>query len=857
MRFNRFAGLVVALATLSIGALVLHGCESREMARDVNGDQYGAAGDETYARSDFPQGQRSSPENSPAVGGTQWDHFAGNPDFKPRGTGDWNPATGEWNEVPAKPVAPLTSPPPASGITNYPEDWADGSSRSHDGPVGAPPMRRRPPAADGDDVGYGGGGGGGMGGSSTGGVSEREMQRARAASQSKSGGAVMGRRRIVTDAEADAPKIPLINGPFDEVWVIARVDQGQQAPQASDVELPGTGSLISRDLRRAFPLERTTVRADVTGPIASVNVSQRFSNPYAERIEAVYVFPLPHDAAVHDFVLEIGSRRIRGVIREREEARAVYEDARAQGLVASLLEQQRANIFRESVANIEPGKTVDVSLTFVNTSEYREGAWEWRFPMVVGPRYNPVGASSPVVAVPVNGGSAQSTHVTTTQYLAPGERSGADIDLQVELDAGARLTKLESPTHAIQVADRRGSRARVRLSSNDRIPNKDFVLRYATAGSEPSHAYVMHPGTAACDGALALTVMPPVQVSDGPRAPLEIIFVVDTSGSMDGRPIEQARNAICAALRQLTPADTFNIITFNDSTSNWARGMHSATPGNVANAISFVQKLQAAGGTVLEKGMRAALAVPHRTGAVRCLLFATDGFISNEDEILKAFHDSGSRDRVFALGVGTSVNWLLLNNMARVGHGAVASLGLNDDAAAVTTRFVDRIKAPVMHTLSVTFEGAQVYDMVPSRLDDVVGDKPVTLMARFNGPAPTRAVVTGFVGGQPVRIPLDLTASDQQHAAIPVIWARQRIAELSIQALWEDAHECRHAILRTALENNLMSPFTSFVVVDASRVTAGNGGVTVQQPVPMPEGVRYDTTVPSGTGSVRADRSAP
>lgn len=683
--------------------------------------------------------------------------------------------------------------------------------------------------------------------------------------------------------------VPIVEGPFDEVWVIARShpqaslvsSAGSVASAARAGEVPGTGSLVVLEgsatypdgaapvvvPARAFPLERTIVRADLAGPVATVSVAQRFSNPFNEKIEAVYIFPLPHDAAVNDFVLSIGERRIRGVIRDREEARKVYQQARSAGYVASLLEQERANIFQERVANIEPGKTIEVTLQFVNTLTYERDAWEWRFPMVVAPRFNPPYAADPIPALPVGGvaaaGGPGAVRGTPIEYLREGERSGADIDLEVRVNAGAPIRAIESPTHAIDLVERSERTAALRLAARDRIPNRDFVLRYGTAGSAPSHAFVT--SGAPRDGAMLLTVLPPVGVGQVSRVPLEVVFILDTSGSMSGKPFDQLMEAVHAALDRLRPEDRFQIATFNNTGRSWGPTMVAGTAESVREAKRWVSGLRAGGGTMMLEGLRTALALPHDEQRVRTLIFITDALLSNEDEILRELHRAAARDRVFALGVGSSVNWALLDGMARVGGGAVAALSVDERATPCMQQFLDRISRPTIHSMQIAFEGGDAREIVPARIADLAPGTPVTIAARYGSSPPSRAVLSGWIEGRPVRIAMDLSNSGANGGAgggfaaragsgggadgpganegVTQIWARQRIAELSREAAWSDARACRDEIIRLAKSYNQVSPFTSFVAVDASAVTAGSQGTTVIQPAHMPQGMRYDTTV--------------
>ncbi|MCZ6794741.1 MAG: VIT domain-containing protein, partial [Planctomycetota bacterium] len=332
---------------------------------------------------------------------------------------------------------------------------------------------------------------------------------------------------------------------FDEIVVVER----GMASSGSD-ELRG-GELrakVDGDEREVpLPLEHTDVKGRITLHVASVTVRQRYGNPYSEKIEAVYVFPLPQNAAVTDFVMQIGERRIRGIIREREEAQRIYLAARRQGYVASLLTQERPNIFTMSVANIEPGKRIDVEITYFNTLRYSDGEYEFVFPMVVGPRFNPPGSTDGVGAVP-RGGTGTSGQATEVSYLRPGEISPHLVSLTVEIDAGVRLEEIESPSHSVDVRRTGGDTVKVSLKENDRIPNRDFVLRYRVA---KDHVYgVLKTFRDDRGGYFTLMLQPPGTLDDLPRQAREMIFVVDCSGSMQGKPLAACKRAMRRCLKR-------------------------------------------------------------------------------------------------------------------------------------------------------------------------------------------------------------------------------------------------------------------------------------------------------------------
>ncbi|HSU66160.1 MAG TPA: VIT domain-containing protein, partial [Tepidisphaeraceae bacterium] len=348
----------------------------------------------------------------------------------------------------------------------------------------------------------------------------------------------------------------------EEVWVISKPPEDRAVPR-SDQPLPGQGQLMAKRTEAGgeklvpVPLKHTDVRASVIGYIASVDVRQQYQNPYDDKIEAVYVFPLPQNAAVDEFIMTVGERRIRGIIRERHEAEKIYQEAKSQGYVASLLTQERPNVFTQAVANIEPGKRIDIDIKYFNTLTYSDGSYEFVFPMVVGPRFNPPGYSDGIGAV-ANGNFGASGQRTEIQYLSPEQRSGHDISLSVEIDAGVPVEKIDSRNHKIDTKQLSPTKTLVTLDPQDNIPNRDFVLRYQIAGKGVKPALIAQ--RTGEGGYFTLMLFPPALLNDLPRQPLEFVFTIDVSGSQSGRPLEQEKAATRYAITHMGPSDTFQVI---------------------------------------------------------------------------------------------------------------------------------------------------------------------------------------------------------------------------------------------------------------------------------------------------------
>ena len=479
------------------------------------------------------------------------------------------------------------------------------------------------------------------------------------------------------------------------------------------------------------PLKHTDVKASISGFIARVDVVQEFENPAKDKIEAVYTFPLPPGAAVDSMTITAGDRVIQGKIKRREEARQIYERAKRQGRLAGLLDQERPNIFTQAVANIAPGAKVKVNISYVDTLEYESGTYNFNFAMVVAPRYIPgtkgTGRSG--------GGWAPDTdRVPDASRITPpvtpeGTRAGHDISVEVSLDAGVPISALQCPTHDVDV-ERPGPRqAVVRLKDKAVIPNKDFILKYDAAAKRVQDAVLTHHD--ARGGFFTLILQPPDRVAVSETTPKEIVFVLDTSGSMSGFPIEKAKEAMRLALDGLNPNDTFNLITFAGDTAILFPKPVRATAENMRKAQEFLQSRYGSGGTEMMKAIRAALAPSGEEGHVRVVCFMTDGEVGNDMEIISEVQKHPEA-RVFSFGIGSSVNHFLLDNMAKYGRGEVEYVGLNDDGSKAARRFHERVRSPLLTDISIDWVGLAVTGVYPQRVPDLFAARPLVITGRYD-----------------------------------------------------------------------------------------------------------------------------
>ena len=478
---------------------------------------------------------------------------------------------------------------------------------------------------------------------------------------------------------------------------------------------PGSLHMRGGEPNQVCPLKHTDVQAEISGFLARVTVTQEFINPTGQAIEAVYKFPLPGDAAVDGMEMRIGARIVKGTIKRREEAERMFDDARRRGQTAALLNQERPNIFTQAVTNIGPGERVRIVIQYVETVKYEDGHYEWVFPMVVGPRYIP-------------------SSVTNGRDLRPnrtpqGTRAGHDISVRVTVDAGMALRELKSATHAVDILRGDPQRALVSLKNQQSIPNQDFILRYDVAGERIDDAVITHHNGR--DGFFTLILQPPARVQPAEVTPKEIVFVIDTSGSMMGFPLEKIKEVMRFTFDGLHPRDRFNVITFSGDQHILFPAPVPATPDNITAAWEFVRHRQGSGGTEMLPAIRTALKSSGSRDHVRVVCFMTDGEVGNDLEILAEIQRN-PQARVFAFGIGSSVNRFLLDGMARHGRGEVEYVGLSSEASAAAKRFYERVRTPLLTDVRMEVSGVDVTETYPRQIPDVFSAKPVVVVGRYN-----------------------------------------------------------------------------------------------------------------------------
>ncbi len=615
-------------------------------------------------------------------------------------------------------------------------------------------------------------------------------------------------------------------------------ERSQSASRSPFQAASGTLFFPSEDGQEylSAPVLDTTVDLKITGLICRATVRQRFHNPTADWVEGMYVFPLPEMAAVDGMTLVVGDRLIEGQIQPKEQARETYETARSEGRKASLLEQERPNIFTTSVANIGPGEEVSVSISYQQTLRFDAGGFRLRFPMVVAPRYAPGESMLEAIAAPDSitlDSFSQMLHgqrpgpvwleswlerVDALPAVAP--RVSADDDpmhrvrIGVSLDAGFPIENLSSPSHAFTFEAPEPSVRRIELLA---YADRDFVLKWRLAGAAQPRAAIFAEQSRDATTVL-LMLVPPTQEFEPEALQREVVFVIDTSGSMGGASIRQARAALQLALERLAPTDWFNVIAFDSTTRALFPESQPARSNQLDRAKDFVASLEATGGTEMLSAIDLALRSSEGKGSqstqqdrVRQVIFITDGSISNETELFETVHQKLGPSRLFAVGIGSAPNGFFLERIAKFGRGTYTYIATPAEVEEQMGGLFAKLERPALRDVAIHWNDD--VEMWPERVPDLYLGEPLVVTARVPRVVGD-VVVSGRIGDRSweSRLPFRPDAIEN---GIGKLWARSKIAALMDSASAGASRDAvRDAVTRVALEHHLVSKFTSLVAVD-------------------------------------------
>jgi Ca-activated chloride channel family protein len=571
------------------------------------------------------------------------------------------------------------------------------------------------------------------------------------------------------------------------------------------------------------PTLKTDVRIAVTGVIARAIVKQEFTNPGKDWAEGIYVFPLPETAAVDHLRMIVGERIIEGQIKERGEAKKVYEQAKQEGNRASLVEQERPNIFTTSIANIAPRDTITVEIEYQETIRYDQGRFHLHFPMVVGPRYVP---GTPVLVEDQpqagHGIALDTDRVTDASRVTPPMKHPAygpinPVSLTVDLAPGFPLGTLESASHPILIVPEPGGRRQVTLRQDTVPADRDFLLTWQPAPGQDPGATVF---TQQQDGATYgfMMVMPPASVGkELVGLPRETIFIIDTSGSMSGTSIKQARAALLMALPRLTSRDTFNVIEFNSVVHALFTTPQPVTTATMRKAARFVDGLVANGGTEMLPALTLALKAPVDAQRIQQVIFLTDGQVGNETELFDLITQRLGPRRLFTIGIGSAPNSHFMRKASEFGRGTFTHIGNVNEVKEKMDALFRKLEHPVLteiHLEGPDLDGAELF---PSRIPDLYDGEPVVVAIKHTR-LPDEVTIQGKEGSTPWKTTLSLKQSTSREG-LSVYWARQKIASLMDQERHgQDDSALRQAVLDVALPHHLVSKYTSLVAVDVTPV---------------------------------------
>lgn len=553
-----------------------------------------------------------------------------------------------------------------------------------------------------------------------------------------------------------------------------------------------------------FPLQRTEVRVVIEGPIAKVEVRQRFTNPFDEAIDAIYAVPMSTRAAVNGYAFDIGGRTIEGEIKTLDEAREAYERARAEGKLAALLEQAKENIFLQSLANIPPGQPVEVRFHYVEYLDFRrEGGWRFTFPLGIGDRFLPGETRE---ERPIDGNAPPDVDAADLY------RNGNDVDVAIRIVGGGPIRSVDGGVHEI-TSTIEGDRATVKLIEQDQIPNEDFVLQFRSAPPEPTPKVISHL-TEDGDGYFTLLMEPKEDFTDADVAAREIILIFDVSGSMNA--MHHHSQAIARRLiESARPKDYLNIITFAGSSSRWAPASRQASAATKAEALAYVDQLETGGGTRIAAGALEAYRTAPPPGVTRHAFLLTDGQIGNDDEVVGAFQASEGKNRIFPVGIAAAPNISLLDRIAHKGRGFASYVYSAEDAQLQAEVLLRRTRSPLLTDITIDWGDLPVHDQAPEFIPDLYYGMPLVVSGRFDAPASGQIIVRGEQAGERIELPLEVDlAVEEDHEAIPYVWARRRIAELTAIEDLTGNQTLRAEITRLGLEFSLVTAFTAFVAID-------------------------------------------
>ncbi len=596
-----------------------------------------------------------------------------------------------------------------------------------------------------------------------------------------------------------------------------------------------------------MPLKSTDVAVDIAGVIADVRVTQVYCNQGTRPLEAIYVFPGSTRAAVYGMQMTIGERTIVANIERKQTARKQYEQAKQEGKSASLLEQHRPNVFQMNVANIMPGDEIKVELKYTELLVPTDCEYEFVYPTVVGPRYP--GSKTDGVAAEA---------WVENPYLQEETESVSTFDIRVRLSAGLPVQKAVCTSHQIDIQYNSASLAAMTLKPLEVDGgNRDYVLKYRLAGGQIESGLLLYEGDSSsgqdAEKFFLLMAQPPEKVQDVELPPREYIFIMDVSGSMGGFPMDITKTLLKDLIQHLGPNDRFNLMQFSFGAKVLSEsGSVPVTDKNVNEALKLLRRASGSGGTEILPALRMALDLPRAEGMSCSIVVITDGFVTVEPEVFDMIRERLGDANLFAFGIGSSVNRHLIEGMAHVGGGEPFIVTKETEAAAQAATLRRYIQSPVLTNLKLKVDGFDTYDIEPPALPDLFAERPVLCYGKWQGKRKGTLTLTGRIGAQEYRYEVDVSSVEPQpaHAALRYLWARHAIKLLGDYNVLQHDRDRVNQITELGLKYSLLTDYTSFIAIDSEIRNTGEQATTVNQPVPLPQGVSdlaLGMAAPAGT----------
>ena len=575
-----------------------------------------------------------------------------------------------------------------------------------------------------------------------------------------------------------------------------------------------------------LPMKDSKISVRLNGVIASVHVRQRYRNDSRGPINARYIFPGSTRAAVNAMTMTIGDRRLVAQIKEKQQARQIFAAAKTAGQTASLLSQQRPNVFSMDVANIVAGDDVVVDMDYTEFLSANEGVYEFVYPGVVGPRYGGDAAAAAQAGA--------ETAWISNPYLRKGRSGASTQDIEVVLESPLAIHDLQSPSHQITTRWNGISNAVVRLNEpRDTAGNRDYVLRYRLQDNAIVSGITRF--TLGDENYFMLQAQPPARVTGAELPPRDYVFILDVSGSMAGFPLETAKSLIDKLLAGLKSTDSFNIIFFSGASQTLSPASLPATPDNVALAHEMLSHMSGSGGTELLPALQQAFAMPVSEGTSRSLVVITDGYITAEGAAFRLVDENLGCSNLYAFGIGSAVNRFLIEGLAKVGRAEAFVVSSESDAAREADRFRNYISAPVLTDIKVAGNGVELYDTEPAAQPDLLAERPILVLGKYrdagSGASIELSGVTG-AGAQQWHFPLAAAGKDRN---LPLLWARKRLERLYVFP--GSAETSRDEIRALGMKYSLLTSATSFIAVDELISNRGAPAADVLQPLPLAAGV--------------------